>query len=236
MPTSAWAPAVAGNAALASQYNALLGNHAAQLSFEGTTMASNTTAEAATFASNTTWCAQPFVLSGTEVRRVRLRQRITGSGADVTVTLRPDNAGSPSTTILATLIVPREFLSTSARWIDLPLVATGLTNGATYWIVVSNGGDSTDRVLTSSSGAASPFAKTSTDGTTWSATATQLMFAVASGSAGQLTGLNEDAGARWTELEYDASGNLSAVREITGSFRNTRTLSYDAGGALVGVV
>lgn len=236
MATPTWSPAVAGGQAKADQLNQFLGTHPTAMSYEGVAAAiGNVVAEASTFASNGAWVAQPFALIGTEVRRVRLRLRITAAGAAVTVTLRPDNAGSPSTTVLATIVVPPEFLTTTGRWIDLPLVATGLTAAATYWIVVSSGGDGTNRVLISASGNVSPLVKTSTNGTVWSAGTTQLLFGVAAGTTGQLTGAAEDGGARWVEMTYDAAGNLTAVYEYTGTFRNVRTLSYDAAGNLTGV-
>lgn len=235
MATPTWAPAVAGAQAAADQLNQLLGTHPTQLVYEGSAVATgNTTAQASQYGTNGLWLAQPFVLSGTAVDRVRLWAADAGAGADVTISLRADNAGNPATGSLASIVLPTEFLSGSARWVDLPLRASGLTNGATYWIVVAAAGDGSNRALFGASGSSSPFLKTSANGTTWGATATQLLHRVLAGATGLLVAASEDAGARWTELTYDGTGNLTDVREYVGAFRNTRTLTY-ASGILTGV-
>ncbi|MBA3875564.1 MAG: hypothetical protein C0498_01285 [Anaerolinea sp.] len=236
MPTPTWAPAVAGGQAAADQLNQLLGTHPTQLVYEGSAVATgNTVAQASQYGSNGQYLAQPFVLAtGTAVDRVRLWVADAGAGADVTVSLRANNAGNPSAASLASIVLPTEFVSGTARWVDLPLRASGLTNGATYWIVTTAAGDATNRALFGASGAAAPVLKTSTNGTTWGATATQLLHRVFAGATGLLVAASEDSGARWTELTYDGTGTLTDVREYVGVFRNTRTLTYSS-GILTGV-
>jgi hypothetical protein len=204
--------------------------------YEGSTVAvGNVVAQAATQASNGNWVAQPFVLAtGTEVKRVRLYVTGVGANADVNVSLRADNSGNPSGTSLVTILLPKEFFDTSPRWVDIPLIKTGLTNGATYWIVTESGGDGSNRLLFGTSGAVSPSLKTSSNGSTWVAGATQMLHTVSTGTSGLLVAATEDSGAAWFELTYDGSGNLTNVGEYVGGFRNKRTLTYSS-GTLTGV-
>ncbi len=236
MSTSTWAEAIAGQAATASQYNNLLGVHPSRLFYEGTVIASNTTAEATFQYSNANWVAQPFVLSGTTVDAVQVYCKKAGTGADVTISLRADSAGSPSASSIISRTFPAEFPDTTSRWVTFPLYASGLTASATYWIVISMGGDGTNRLVTSMSGSATPYAKTSVNGSSWSATSTQMMFKVHQGNNGmKYIGWEEDSGARLGELRYNADARVDRVAEYVGTFRNVRTLTYDSIGNLTGV-
>lgn len=210
--------------------------HAATLHYEGSsiTASANSTAEASTYVTNGQFIAQPFVLTtGTSVDRVTLQARKFGNGADVTISVRADSGGSPSTTTLASVTLPPEFLTTTARSVSLPLRASSLTNGSTYWVVISSGGTASNYLIFSASTATTPYLKTSTNGTTWNATTTRLMFDVFAGATGLLVNSTTDS-TEWTELVY-SSGSLASVNEYIGSFRNTRTLNYDASGVLIGV-
>ncbi len=81
-------------------------------------------------------------------------------------------------------------------------------------------------------GNATPYLRTSTDGTVWTAGTTQFLFSVNSGASGTLLAFSEDSTAttmpRYTELVY-TSGTVTELYEYTGTFRNTKTLTYSGG-------
>ncbi len=209
MTTPAWQPAVDGQDAVAAQINQFLGLHHVDFCFQGLQQAGNV--------------VLPMGLTPTVVR-VTLNIVAAGAGADVTVTLQHDTAGSPSGTPLVSVILPAEFAG-SVRNISIPLFASGLTPGDTYWIVVSSGGDVTNHMTFNASGAVTPHAKTSTDGITWSATATQLMFQVFMLQTGYIYNTYEDAGARWVEYVY-TDNQITTVNEYTGSMRTVHNVTY----------
>lgn len=230
MATPSWHDANNGSTAVPGDIEQFLGAHEVQIAYQGTSNVSNTTAQASQYSTNGLFLDQPFVLPNnvSEVDRVELRMALVGAGTDVVVQLEADSGGNPSGTALAIVTVPLDFLASGVRWVSVPLYATGLTGGATYHIVVNAAGDATNSMNFGASGSATPALKTSTNGSTWSATATQLMFNVFIGNTGPIRNVVEDAGARWVECAVDSLNRISALYEYVGSFRNSRTVSYDA--------
>lgn len=229
--TSSWTPAVAGSAAAAQQYNNLLGLHTADLHYTGSSSVSNTGTAAGSVTTLTTYLTQPFVLSATSITSVQLYGFASGVGADVTISIQGNNADNPDGTAVATTILPSEFQS-GTRNISLPLAASGLSSGGTYHLVLNVAGSATDYFNVQTEGNATPFLRTSTNGTVWTAGTTQFLFSVNSGAAGTLLAFSEDSTAttmsRYAELIY-TSGTVTGLYEYTGTFRNTKTLTYSGG-------
>jgi len=177
----------------------------------------------------------------------------TSQPPDTTWGLYTDSGGSPGTLISGSsanyLTIPADYVPTSARWLSLPFGATGLTAGATYWIVVQ-GTSSTGTFLqwqTTGTAGGNAVAKVSTNGgVSWSSVAsTYCLFNVFVGTSGNLINVTEDnptAAAtpvpKHLELAY-ASGNVAKVYEYCvgqtgGRFATAHTLSY-VGGLLSSV-
>jgi hypothetical protein len=171
------------------------------------------------------------VLSSTSITSVQLYGFRSGAGTDVTISIQGNSSGNPDGTAVATTILPSEFQS-GTRYISLPLAASGLSSGGTYHIVLAKAGSASDFFNVQTEGNATPYLRTSTDGTVWTAGTTQFLFSVNSGAAGTLLAFSEDSTAttmpRYTELVY-TSGTVTELYEYTGTFRNTKTLTYSGG-------
>jgi hypothetical protein len=229
--TGSWTAAVAGSAAAAQQYNNLLGLHTADLHYTGSSSVSNTGTAAGSVTTLSTYLTQPFVLSATSITSVQLYGFGSGVGADVTISIQGNNGGNPDGTAVATTILPSEFQS-GTRYVSLPLAASGLSSGGTYHLVLNIAGSASDYFNVQTEGSDTPYLRTSANGTVWSAGTTQFLFSVNSGAAGTLLAFSEDSTAttmpRYAELIY-TSGTVTGLYEYTGTFRNTKTLTYSGG-------
>jgi hypothetical protein len=134
MPTPTWVSGTGGGSLASASVNQLLGTHQTQEIFEGAatvtvttnvgtiqSLLSTTAAGAITGVSY----SQPFTMSGTEIDRVVLPLTVlNGIGADVTVQLYNDSAGSPGTTASGAYVLPREFLAGAGLVPDLQTPVT----------------------------------------------------------------------------------------------------------------
>jgi hypothetical protein len=115
----------------------------------------------------------PFI-----VRRVSLNLAKVGAGADVVVELRLDAGGVPSTTVLASGTIPREWLTTAARDVSCFVDGGQFSQGTPYWLVVRKGGTASDHaVLTAAANfVTGVLCRGSTDELSWPANASPFPF------------------------------------------------------------
>lgn len=190
------------------------------------------------------WLAQPFstASSQTTITRIELNIKNIGGGADTTVELRTDSAGSPSNTILFSCPLPLDFQpSTTAAWISIPCNVTGLTASTKYHIVIDGTSISTTQYCRWSTAATSINAglKSANGTSAWTSVATTFLFNVFNGTGGVLRNTIEDCPtvgppARWTGLDYtvasrDGNSVPITLRETVGTLRSIRTLAYASG-------
>lgn len=229
--------ATAGSPGLAGHVNQFLVSHPTTYLYAGNTQQSQTTDGAAATNSNGLWVAQKFsLLAGvTTLGRAGLWLKFTGAPGVLHVSLRADATGHPAATELAGVDVPREFTSGTASEVSIPLPASGLTAGGTYWVVCTATGDASNFWSVERSNQTSG-ASTSPDGSTWTAQAYGFMFETFDQTAtGQVTNSYSDAGSRWTVLRYDTGRHLTTVKEYTagqtaaGYAVSNRALAYSAG-------
>lgn len=230
--------------------------HGGTLHYTGASVtgSANTTAPSVYLATYGQSFAQQFTMTtGASVDRVILsvKAATANTSADVTVSIQTNGVSGPSGTLAGgswAITLPGEFFTTTPRVVSVPIRAS-LSNGVTYWIVVSSQAtDATNYLQLGYTATSSPSYYFSTNnGASWTPSSNRLYFDVFAGSTGLLVNATEDdalapwnptltKGANWTELIYDASGSVTGLYEYLGSFRNVRTLSYDSSGVLVGVV
>lgn len=80
----------------------------------------------------------------TSITRVGLEVDSDGAGQDLTLLIKDTNFnpnGSNEGTTLKTIVIPKEFLPTTAAYISIPVNLTGLTVGANYWLIAQRVGD-----------------------------------------------------------------------------------------------
>src|SRR5574343_1104212 len=122
-------------------------------------------------AASTQDAAQSFVLSATNPllkANVYIRKVVAPSNA--TVTIRTDNSGNPSSTVLATGTLNSALVTTSYGWVNISFSSTpNLSSGVTYWLVIDNSTTSSSNYYQwgGSSSYGSGLAKVGTVGGTW---------------------------------------------------------------------
>lgn len=229
-----------GDAYSAGDVTQFLASHPATILYNGTAAVTGAASASGNLGTNTgaatQWVAQPFTTIGgqTTVTRVELDFLIQGTGADLTIDLRTDNAGNPSTTVLVTTTFPLEFEPGSAALISVPLNITGLSAATKYHIVV-NGTASTTNYCNLKRGTTSGSAAlTSSNGTSWASAGVTLLFNVYQGINGVPRNLWCDSGSLWAGYDYamgsaGTSGPPTTERVYCGTFRSLRTLTYSGG-------
>lgn len=232
MATPAWLGATPNQLPLANQVNQFLGIHAVTLVYVGTSQGSSVTLAGTATNSNGLFIAQTFTPGSNQaIQRWVLTLAVTGSPGPLTMTVRPDNAGAPSATILATTLVPNAFVPGAAGQVSVPTAPTALTNGTPYWFVLGAVGDVSNFYAVSRTTAGSG-ASTSVNGTSWTTQAYGLYYQRFDSTAvGPLTHLYEDAGVRWSTLGRNANTTVSQVSEYNvtqnaGFFQSVRSLTY----------
>ncbi|MTV49838.1 hypothetical protein GJ688_12735 [Heliobacillus mobilis] len=85
-------------------------------------------------------------LGVTEISRVEFELVGNGTGADVVIELRSGlvSDGSTEGELLYQMVLPKEFLPKTKAFVSIPFDATGLVNGARYWLLVRGAGDATN--------------------------------------------------------------------------------------------
>lgn len=218
-----WLAATSGSAPLAAQINQQLGSHAGQILRAGASIASVTTSGSATTGSSGQYIAQSFTMSGTAIGLVQAPiSTTTTTGASLPVTtlsLYANSGSAPVGPALVSTTITAEYAYSSTSngntnvFTTLPLPITGLTSGATYWLVLSPANSGGNQYTWFRSASASG-ASTSTNGTTWTAQAYGLRFNVFDQSlTGQVTATWEDNGARWTSYFYNSNGQINQYAE-----------------------
>lgn len=124
-----------------------------------------------------------FTLTGaTEISRIEMELDKDGEGADLVVQIR-DN----SENVLKEVVIPKEFIPAAKAYCSVPIGLTGLTAGATYWIMVLKSGDSTNKIdwVGETVAVSGHTCFRSSSGDTWNS-ATAVHFKVFSGESGEL--------------------------------------------------
>jgi len=240
MATPAWNGATNGQLPLATQINQFLGTHAITFVYTGTSQGSSTTLSGSATNSNGLYIAQTFTPGSAQtIQRWIFTLAVTGSPGPLTVTIRPDNAGAPSASILSTTLVPSAFVPGAAGQVSVPTAQTALTNATPYWFVFSAVGDASNFYAISRTTAGSG-ASTSVNGTSWSTQAYGLYYQRFDTSViAPLAHTYEDTGARWTTLGHNANTSVSKLSEYntaqnSGALQSVRSFTYS--GADVTVV
>jgi hypothetical protein len=246
MATPNWHAVAPAGALSVGDITQFLGTHGCALLYQGTVQVSYGSATGTALATNTgaapQWISQPFVTAAaqTTISRIELDTYKVGAGADTTIEIRTDNAGVPSNVTLFSIVLPADF-QVNGTILSIPVNLTGLTAATKYHIVI-DGTASTANYFTPAQGVTSVNAALiSASGTGgWASGGCTLYFAVFAGVNGVLRNTYEDAGARWTTIDYTnsvAAGNTTPVHigEYTvGSLRSWRTCTF-TNGQLVSV-
>lgn len=200
MAAPTWLGATSGQLPASGQINQFLVTHPSSIVYTGVEQDRLATAGSGAVDSNSLYIAERFTPSANYTTgRVVLTLAVTGSPTPWVVTLNSNNAGAPSATVLAgPTAVPAQYVPGSATAVSIPLPGAAVVSGTSYWIVAQAVGDASDFFAWSKANGASG-ASTSTDGTTWTAQAYNLLFQVwDSTMVLPLTHTWEDSGARWT--------------------------------------
>lgn len=226
--------------------NALLSLQSFQLIYEGTQRAGkigggvveNSIAEYS-------YCTR-FTLSGSaEISRVELELDKDGTGADLIVQIRKgmNPASGVEGTLLKEVVVPKEFIPTTAAYISVPISLTGLTNGGQYWLVVLRAGDSVNKldwIGETSQDASYPAYQRAGDSGVWTAR-NALHFKVFSGASGDLKH-SIYAGTGYTTVEYSGEIISKVYRYLppadgpAGGIRDIITYAWSGEYLVSGVV
>lgn len=225
--------------------NQFLGTHGVGLiAYQGNLKVTGAAAVNATLDTNTgaaaQWIAQPFttIALQTTVTRIEMMPTLVGTGADLTIDIQSNAAGSPSGVVLATITFPKEFQPAGATYVSFPLNVTGLVAATLYHIVVHGTASTTNFARFQLGNQNLSRTQISSNGVTWanSTLARTAMFNIYADVNGLLRNTYEDSGARWTGFDYAAnSGPLSTIREYTGALRSSRTITYGASGLPTGI-
>ena len=246
--TPTWQAATAGQNGAAGHANQFLGTHGSVFLYQGALASSQTIGSSVYSSTQSQWLAQAITTGSgqTAIGYVQLQLSTVGGSptsapiAPLTVSLYANSGGVPTGSPLASTTISCQYVYSAPFWVTIPLPATGLTPNHTYQIVTRPVGTTGHYYVWQQSNQVTG-AATSTSGTSWAAQAFGLMYQVYDqSSAGQLQLIYEDAGARWTQLTYSTTGQISQLTEhtvgqaATGYQYTTSTLSY-TNGLLTGV-
>lgn len=232
----AWLAAAAAQPAQAGQINQFLGAHPAKLLYQATLTDSQTTAGSGSSLSNGQYIAQKFTTGSSQTAVGYAACFITPTAAHPTATLQmsiyASSAGAPTGAPLITVTATIEYVVFAPQYVVFPLPLSGLTSSTVYFLVIAPAGvDATHCYQWSKSNQASG-TYLSANGTTWAAQTYGSLFKVYDQSTVQpLVATWEDSGARWTWMQYNASGQLTELSEYTaaqggGYLQSNRVFSY----------
>lgn len=242
----AWLAASAGSNALAGQANQFLGAHPTSIIYTGTAGNAQSTGTAVYASTVSQWLSQSIVTTSSQTTLAYVMLPLATVGGSpvlelipaLTVGLYTDVGGLPGAAV-ASSSVSSSYVYAQPYWATIPLAAGGLTPSSTYHLVVAMAGTSghyyTWEQSNQTSGAA-----VGSDGVNWATASYGLMYQLfRQGAGGQPQFLWDDDGQRWTQLAYNALGQLTGITESTASqsggvFSSTRSLTY-SNGLLTGV-
>lgn len=195
------------------------------------------------------YCTRFTLVSSTEIGRIELEIDRDGLGADLVVQIR--SGMDPSTgddgTLLKQVVVPKEFIPTTAAYWSVPINLTGLTSGGIYWLVVIKAGDSTNHLdwigeTVQDANYLAYYRAADTGG--WAAT-NALHFKVLSGTEGEVMH-SIYAGTGYATLEYEIVDSYPQLKKIyrylppsdgaAGGIRDVVTLTWTDGVITKGVI
>lgn len=203
MASPTWLGATSGQLPASGQINQFLVTHPATIVYTGVSLGSAAVGSG-TVATNGLYVAMEFNPGTNQTPgRFVLTMSVTGTPAPLTLTIQTNTAGAPSGTVLATTVVPYDYLTGSATATSIPLPCS-FTGGLSYWLVANAVGDGSDFYSFTKSTAGSG-ASTSTNGTSWTAQAYGLAYNRFDQSAvPPLVHTWEDSGLRWTSFQSSA--------------------------------
>lgn len=215
MGTPAWIGATPSQPQLAAQVNQFLGTHAATFVYTGVSLGGQTTLGSGSVSTFGQYIAQAFTPGASQAPgRFTFSMSVTGTPGPLTVAIHTDNAGAPSSTALATTVVPAQYVPGTQTVVSIPLPCT-LTASTPYWVVFNAVSDIADFYSLFKSNQTSGVS-TSINGSTWSAQTYGIYYARFDQSAVlPLLHTWEDSGARWTALTENASSQPTSLKEYT---------------------
>lgn len=97
---------------------------------------------------NYNFCARFTLTGSTEIGRVEIEVDKDGDGADLVVQIRSgmNPAAGVDGTLIKEVVIPKEFIPATAAYWSVPIGLSGLAAGATYWLVVKQGGDAVNHL------------------------------------------------------------------------------------------
>lgn len=194
---------------------------------------------------NYNYCARFQLWESTTIGRVELHLDKDGAGADLVVQIRSGMAPSSGAdgALLKEVVVPKEFIPTTAAYCSIPIGLSGLTSDGVYFLTVTRAGDSTNNISwvgeAAQDGSYPAYRRAGTSGA-WTAT-NALHFRVFSGDSGELVH-SIYAGTGYTTVLYSNETVSKVYRYLppadgpTGGIRDvityTWTGEYLTGGTL----
>ena len=194
---------------------------------------------------NYNYCARFTLTNSTTLDRVELHLDRDGLGADLVVQIRSsmNPASGVDGTLLKEVVVPKEFIPTTATYWSVPINLSGLTSGGQYWLVVLKAGDSTNKldwVGETSQNPSYPCYYRAASSGAWTIT-NALHFKVFSGAMGELKH-SIYAGTGYTTVEYSGEIVSKVYRYLppadgpAGGIRNIITYAWSGEYLISGVV
>lgn len=154
---------------------------------------------------NYNYCARFQLWESMTIGRVELHLDKDGAGADLVVQIRSgmEPFSGVDGTLIKEVVVPKEFIPTSAAYCSIPIGLSGLTPDGVYFLTVTRAGDSTNNISWVGEAAQDgsyPAYRRSRDSGVWTAN-NALHFRVYSGELGELVH-SIYAGTGYTTVEY----------------------------------
>ncbi len=216
--------------------NSLLALQPFQLIYEGTERDAKTgSGVSENSIANYSYCARFQLWESTTIGRVELHLDKDGAGADLVVQIRSgmDPANGDDGTLLKEVVVPKEFIPTTAAYCSIPIGLSGLTPDGVYFLTVTRAGDSTNNVSwvgeAAQDGSYPAYYRAGTSGA-WTAN-NALHFRVLSGESGELVH-SIYAGTGYTTVEYSGEIISKVYRYLppadgpNGGIRDVMTYSW----------
>lgn len=238
--TPDWVGANAGSALFAGQVNQFMGGHQANILFQANIRAQSSTATATSTNQTCTslYVGIPFTTTSTQttVGYISLNMICSNPGSPttslpITVGVYPDS-GSNSPVITSPLVLTtltREFVFQAPYPLLIPIPVTGLTPSTKYWIVTTPGpNDGVNYRIVQATTTSGGVCSTSSNGTTWTAQAFGLAYAIydqvplsVQNLGSSIVGTWEDGGQRWTVQFRKTSGTAPVNNFITSVYEYT---------------